>query len=97
MAQQDPNRKRGTAQVTAQVRKLGSQTQAALFTRLRSEKEAGLDNVQNLFASAAEQVLRDANADAAARRAARGFLIFAAGSTYYEDQLNAMEAQPQSQ
>jgi hypothetical protein len=83
-------------QVTAQVRTLDSATQAALFTRLRSQKEAGLDNVQNLFAPAAEHVLRDANADAAAHRAARGFLMFAAGHSYYEDQLDAMEVQPQA-
>ena len=84
-------------QVSAQVRMLDSQAQAALFMRLRSQKEAGLDNVQNLFASSAEQVLRDADADVAAHRAARGFLMFAAGRTYYEDQLDAMEAKPQSQ
>ncbi len=81
-------------QTAEQVRALDAQTQAALFTQLRSEKEAGLDKVQTLFAPAAEQTLRDANADPAARKAARSFLLFAAGRTYYEDQLDAMEAKP---
>jgi hypothetical protein len=85
------------AQVAAQVRTLDAGEQDPLFTKLRSEKDAGLDNVQGIFASAAEQVLRDANADPVAHKAARGFLMFAAGSTYYEDQLDAMQAHPQGQ
>jgi len=51
--------------------------------------------VQSLFRSAAENTLRDANADASAHQAARNFLIFASGASYYDDQLDKIEVQPQ--
>ena len=65
------------AQVSAQVPRLEASEQAALFVRLEREKEAGLDEAQVLFTSAAEDALRDKERDATVRRAARHFLSFA--------------------
>jgi hypothetical protein len=83
------------AQVTQQVGTLDSTRRAELFRRLRRQYEAGLQDVQRLFTSAAEDTLRDARADATAHEAARNFLIFASGGTYYEDQLYKIEVRPQ--
>jgi hypothetical protein len=83
------------AQTTEQVKTFDSARRAELFQRLRSQYEAGQQDVQKLFATAAEDTLRDAQADAAAHKAARNFLIFASGKTYYDDQLDKIEARPQ--
>jgi hypothetical protein len=82
------------AQVAEQVKTFDSARRAELFQRLRRQYEAGLQDVQKLFTAAAEDTLRDAQADAAAHKAARNFLIFASGSTYYEDQLDKIEVAP---
>ena len=63
-----------------------------LFRRLREQYDANLQNVQRLFTTAAEDTLRDPGVDAAAHKAARKFLFYASGSTYYEDQLDKIEA-----
>lgn len=83
-------------QASEQMRKLDSSERAALFVRLRQQFEGDARQVQTLFWNAAEDTLRDANADGAAHRAAKNFLIFASGGNYYEDQLDALEnsAQP---
>lgn len=79
------------AQASVTVRRLDPAEQAALFIRLRQQYDAFARNVQSMFWSAAEDVLRDPQSGAAAHRAARNFLIFASGGTYYEDQLDALE------
>jgi hypothetical protein len=84
-----------SAQATQQVGTFDSTRRAELFQRLRRQYEAGLQDVQRLFTTAAEDTLRDARADATAHKAARNFLIFASGGTYYEDQLDKIEARPQ--
>lgn len=84
------------AQAAAQVDALDSARRATLFLRLRQQYDAGLQNVQKLFTAAAEDTLRDANADAGAHKAARKFLIFATGGSYYEDQLDKIEAAPRA-
>ncbi len=83
-------------QASEQVRKLDPGEQTALFVRLRQQYEADARQVQSMFWTAAEDTLRDANADRAAHRAAKNFLIFASGGSFYEDQLDALEksAQP---
>jgi len=78
-------------QASEQVRKLDSSEQAALFVRLRQQYEGNAREVQSMFWTAAEDTLRDAKADRAAHRAARNFLIFASGGSFYEDQLDALE------
>ncbi|MBS0567811.1 MAG: hypothetical protein JSS59_10470 [Proteobacteria bacterium] len=80
------------AQTAAQVRGFDSAQRAALFQRLREQYDANLQNVQRLFTTAAEDTLRDAGVDAAAHKAARKFLFYASGGTYYEDQLDRIEA-----
>jgi hypothetical protein len=82
------------AQVAEQVKTFDSAPRVELFQRLRRQYEAGLQDVQKLFTTAAEDTLRDAQADAAAHKAARSFLIFASGGTYYDDQLNKIEVAP---
>ncbi|MFT3792827.1 MAG: hypothetical protein QM741_17550 [Rudaea sp.] len=84
------------AQAATQVRALDSAQKTALFRRLRAQYEANRQNVQRLFTTAAEDTLRDADADAGAHKAARNFLIFASGGTYYEDQLDKIEASPRA-
>jgi hypothetical protein len=79
------------AQASEQVGRLASTERAALFIRLRQQFDAFARQVQSVFTTAAEDTLRDAGADAAAHRAAREFLIFASGGSYYEDQLDALE------
>lgn len=81
-------------QASQQVNAWDSTRRAELFRRLRRQYEAWQQDVQRLFTTAAEDTLRDARADAAAHRAARNFLIFASGGTYYEDQLDKIEARP---
>jgi hypothetical protein len=83
------------AQATQQVGTFDSTQRAELFLRLRRQYEAGEQDVQGLFTTAAEDTLRDARADAAAHKAARNFLIFASGGSYYEDQLDRIEVRPQ--
>jgi hypothetical protein len=78
-------------QASEQVRKLDPGEQAALFVRLRQQYEAEARQVQNLFWTAAEDTLRDPGADHAAHRAAKNFLIFASGGSFYENQLDALE------
>lgn len=82
-------------QTAAQVRNLDSATRSTMFRQLREQYEANRQNVQRLFTDAALDTLRDANADAAAHKAARNFLIFASGGNYYEDQLDKLEVAPQ--
>ena len=84
-----------SAQATQQVRTFDSTRRAELFQRLRRQYEAGRQDVQRLFTTAAEDTLRDAQADATAHTAARNFLIFASGGNYYEDQLDKIEVAPQ--
>jgi hypothetical protein len=83
------------AQATQQVGTFDSAQRAELFLRLRRQFDAGQQDVQRLFTTAAEDTLRDARADAAAHKAARNFLIFASGGSYYEDQLDKIEVRPQ--
>jgi hypothetical protein len=64
-------------QASAQVGKLDSGEQAALFARLEADKKAERSSAQTLFTTAAEDVLRNREADPAVRRAARHFLSFA--------------------
>ena len=82
-------------QVDEQVNAFDSVARTQLFTRLRELYESNARDVQSLFRSAAENTLRDANADASAHQAARNFLIFASGASYYDDQLDKIEVQPQ--
>lgn len=84
-----------SAQATQQVRTFDSTRRAELFQRLRRQYEAGQQDVQRLFTMAAEDTLRDAQADTTAHKAARDFLIFASGGTYYDDQLDKIEVAPQ--
>jgi hypothetical protein len=83
-------------QAREQVRQFSSDEQTALFVRLRHQYEANARQVQSVFQTAAEDTLRNADADAAAHRAARNFLIFASGGNYYEDQLDKIEVTPRS-
>lgn len=78
-------------QAAEQVSKLDSVERAALFVRLRQQFDAFAREVQSVFTTAAENTLHDVGADASARRAAKDFLIFASGGSYYEDQLDALE------
>jgi hypothetical protein len=84
-------------QARARVLQWSAADQAALFVRLREQYEANAQQVQSVFTVAAEDILRNGNTDAAAHRAARNFLIFASGGTYYDDQLDKIEVQPRSQ
>lgn len=79
------------AQASAQVLALDADAQKALFESLRRQYEAGAQGVQGLFWKAAEDVLRDPRGDHGAHLAARRFLIFGSGGTYYEDQLDKLE------
>jgi hypothetical protein len=79
------------AQASAQVRTFDAATQKTLFERLRQQYEANARGVQKLFRQAAEDVLRDAGSDRSAHLAARRFLIFGSGATYYDDQLDKIE------
>ena len=81
-----------SAQVNAQVLHLDSAERARLFRRLRQLYDADARDVQSVFRAAAENTLRDADADAGAHQAARDFLVLASGATYYEDQLDRIEA-----
>ena len=81
-------------QTSDSVAKLDSPDRAALFKRLRQQNDAGLDKVQRVFWKAAEDTLRDANADRAAHNAARNFLVFASGGHFAEDQLDKIEVAP---
>jgi hypothetical protein len=81
-------------QVSTQVRQFDSATKAVLFTRLRELYEGNARDVQAIFRNAAEDTLRDASANGGAHKAARNFLIFGSGATYYDDQLDKIEAQP---
>lgn len=67
---------------------LPASEQASLFARLEQQKAAGLAESQTFFTTAAEDVLRDGNADPAVRHAARHFLAFA--MAYNEWDLDAM-------
>jgi hypothetical protein len=78
-------------QASAAVRRLDPGEQAALFVRLRRQFDAFARNVQSVFWDAAEDALRDPQTGPAVHRAAKDFLIFASGGSYYEDQLDAME------
>ena len=83
------------AQATQQVGTFDASQRAELFLRLRRQYERWQQDVQRLFTTAAEDTLRDAQADATAHKAARNFLIFASGGTYYEDQLDKIEVESQ--
>ena len=77
------------AQTAAQVAKMTATDQLALFLRLMQDKEHARDRVQIVFASAAEAVERDAQADPAVHRAARRFLLF--GANYNVWEVDALE------
>ena len=79
------------AQASAQVRAFDAATKKILFERLRQQYDANARAVQKLFSPAAEDVLRDAAGDRGVHLAARRFLIFASGATYYDDQLDKLE------
>ncbi len=83
------------AQTAQQLKTFDSARRTEVFQRLRRQYDAGQQDVQRLFTMAAEDTLRDAQAGAAAHKAARNFLIFASGATYYEDQLDKIEVPPQ--
>jgi len=85
------------AQASAQVRAFDAAAQKGLFERLRQQYEANARGVQSLFRQAAEDVLRDAGSDRSAHVAARRFLIFGSGATYYDDQLDKIEQGSSSQ
>jgi hypothetical protein len=72
-------------QVRAQVGRLNPAAQAELFTRLQLKKVSGLDEVQSIFTTAAEDALRDANTDPAVRKAARQFLYTVGYAVYDVD------------
>jgi len=84
------------AQASAQMHGMDSATRAAMFKRLRQQFDAFAREAQNVFTDAAQDTLRDADADAAAHRAARDFLIFASGGGYAEDQLDKIEVKPRT-
>ena len=90
----DAAREALSTQIGAQVRQLASAERSNLFARLRELYEANARDVQSVFRAAAEDTLRDANADASAHRAARDFLVLASGGSYYEDQLDKIEVRP---
>lgn len=79
------------AQTGAGVAALDAAAQKALFERLRVLYENDHRDVQALFLGAAEDRLRDRDSDPAVRLAARKFLLFGSGATYYEDQLDRLE------
>ena len=79
------------AQVRDFVGTLDAAAQVALFERLRRQYENNARQVQTLFTTAAEDTLRDPSSSIAVHRAARNFLSFASGTTYYDDQLDALE------
>ena len=81
-------------QTSAYVAALDSTAKASLFIRLRGLDEANLKHTQSLFFNAAQEVLKDANANAQAHAAAKKFLLFASGGHYSEDQLEATEVAP---
>lgn len=62
-------------QVGDQVHTLDATAQAALFERLKRQEYAGFDKVQEIFLPAARRIVRDENASATARGAAKEFLI----------------------
>jgi hypothetical protein len=82
------------AQTTEQIGMLDSAQRATLFRRLGEQYEANQQNVQRLFADAGLATLRDPGADITAHKAAREFLVFASGGSYYEDQLDKIEIAP---
>ena len=86
-----------SAQAAEQVARFAPEQQLALLQRLLQDKENGHDRDQQVFVAAAEAVARDANADPALHRAARQFLVFAAG--YGEWDVDALEksAKPAAQ
>jgi hypothetical protein len=61
--------------VTAQTRAFDTDTQNALFTRLRDDKVAGLRRTGLVFVPAAKAALLDSQGDPAVQRAARRFLL----------------------
>lgn len=93
-ASADAARQALSAQVSAQVRHLDSGERTVLFARLRELYAADARDVQAIFRTAAEDTLRDATANAGAHKAARNFLIFASGASYYDDQLDKIEVAP---
>jgi hypothetical protein len=78
-------------QAAADVAALDAGARARLFTRLREQYDAFARDVQPVFTAAAEATLRDPAVDAGTRRAARDFLVYGSGGSYYEDQLDALE------
>jgi hypothetical protein len=62
------------ATVAAQTLALDDEARADLFAKLNRDKEAGLDQVRQVFKPAAEATLADAASSTATRRAARRFL-----------------------
>jgi hypothetical protein len=79
-------------QISTEVRTLGSGEQASLFVKLEEQHKAGLVGCQKLFTLAAEDALRDHDADPEVRRAARHFLSFAMG--YNDWDLDALAPRP---
>lgn len=79
------------AQAAEQVLGLDSHARSALFAKLREQHDAFARNVQTVFTLAAEKTVGDITVDAAARTAAKDFLILASGGEYYQDRLDAIE------
>lgn len=78
-----------SAQAAEQVARFAPEQQLALMQHLTQDKENGRDRDQAVFKAAAESIARDANADSALHRAARQFLVSAAG--YGEWEVDALE------
>jgi len=78
-------------QAAEQVARLDSNARTALFVKLRQQHDAFARNVQTVFTLAAETTVGDASVDAAARTAAKDFLILASGGEYYQNRLDAIE------
>ena len=95
-ASADAARQALSVQASAQVRQFESAEKANLFVRLRELYEGNARDVQPIFRAAAEDTLRNAAADVRAHNAARNFLLFASGGTYYDDQLDAIEVAPRA-
>jgi len=83
------------AQAAAQVAQLTPTAQVALFARLLQDHDERREQVQSIFTDAAEAIERDPGADPALHRAARRFLLFAAGYSVWDvDALEKSWASP---
>jgi len=78
-----------STQAAEQFARFAEEDKLALLQRLAQDKENGHDRDQQVFVAAAEAIARDANAAADLHRAARHFLVSAAG--YGEWDVDALE------